>query len=560
MWLINTRTMKLEEFSDVKPPPYAILSHTWENEEVSFQEMSGGPSAAVKAKKGYAKIQQTCCIAISEMLDYAWIDTCCIDKSSSAELTEAINSMFQFYEQSTICYAYLCDLDPHISDEEGFPKCRWFTRGWTLQELIAPSQLVFYNSGWGVRGTKQSATYLISQITRIQSDYLWNGQSVKFASVAERMSWASRRETTRIEDMAYCLLGLFDINMPMLYGEGSKAFLRLQEEIVKKTNDLSLLSWKPSSWNDSCCGVFADSPSVFESCNTFRHGTRENEFSVTNKGIRVTTQLLTRLTHDIPPHFLLYLGYDADFQSVHLVLQKWGPDQFVRDKSINGGIWISPTSSDAQLLGMQTIYLTHTPGFEITQDTMKQKRQRAVRLELKDDLKVFDVIPQSVWDPVHSMLLDPAVSVVLLLGFPSSPYGSIEVLSLSGRTKEKVYVLPAESPAIPFILKNLSTLAEAELERYWNLSPVRFARPRDLPPGLGEILTGQSSVGENMTVNLTATFNEVHVSSAGELHGPKDLQLNRLTIGIMACSNPPPNVQNAHPFSLSFRSRSSQTW
>ena len=538
--------MKLEEFPGVKPPPYAILSHTWENEEVSFQEMSSSPSAAVKAKKGYAKIEQTCHIAIHEKLDYAWIDTCCIDKSSSAELTEAINSMFQCYEQSAICYAYLSDLDPHTSDEEGLPKCRWFTRGWTLQELIAPSQLVFFDSRWGVRATKQSATYLISQITRIQSIYLWRDQSVKFASVGERMSWVSRRETTRIEDMAYCLLGLFDINMPMLYGEGSKAFLRLQEEIVKKTNDLSLLSWKPSSWNDTCCGVFADSPSVFESCNTFGHGTRENEFSVTNKGIRITTQLLTRLTHDTPPHFLLYLGYDANFQSVYLALQKWGPDQFVRDKSINGGIWISTTSSNTQLLDMQTIYLTHTPSFEITQDAMKQKRRSAVRLELKDDLKVFEVIPQSVWDPVHSLLLDPAVSVALLLGFSSSPYGSIEVLSLSGRTEEMVYVLPASSPAIPFILKNLSTLTKAELDRYWNLSPVYLTRFRDLPWERREVLTGQSAVSDNMAVNLTAGFNEVR----------KDLQLNRLTISIKACSKPSPNVQSTRFLGLSFRGRS----
>lgn len=196
MWLINTHTLKLEEFMGVKPPPYAILSHTWEDEEVSFRDMTSGWSVAVKARKGYAKVEKTCNIAVQEKLDYAWVDTCCIDKSSSAELTEAINSMFQWYEQSANCYAYLSDLGPGVSDEQGIPTCRWFTRGWTLQELIAPRKLVFYDSAWRVRATKADAADLIAQITKIRSDYLLNtySWSIKTASVAERMSWAENYE------------------------------------------------------------------------------------------------------------------------------------------------------------------------------------------------------------------------------------------------------------------------------------------------------------------------------------------------------------------------------
>ncbi|KAH0531218.1 hypothetical protein TsFJ059_000078 [Trichoderma semiorbis] len=175
---------------------------------------------------------------------------CCIDKSSSAELTEAINSMFRWYTNAAVCHVVLSDVKA-TSDravlEERMAQSRWSTRGWTLQELLAPppEKLIFYSSEWTRLGSKTDCVDIVSSITRINKQYL-QGQDLRHASVAQKMSWAALRQTSQLEDVAYCLLGLFDINMPMIYGEGHRAFTRLQEAIMTSTpDDHSLFAWGP---------------------------------------------------------------------------------------------------------------------------------------------------------------------------------------------------------------------------------------------------------------------------------------------------------------------------
>lgn len=185
-----------------------------------------------------------------------WIDTCCIDKSSSAELSEAINSMYRWYESSQECYAYLEDVS--IDDVDQFGSSRWFARGWTLQELLAPRNLYFYDKNWTYLGSKQDLCKAIALATNIPESSIRLFQH-HLSSVAAKMSWASKRQTSRIEDTAYCLMGLFEINMPLLYGEGEKAFARLQHEIVKNLDDESIFAWKGSVAN----GMFAGSPAAF---------------------------------------------------------------------------------------------------------------------------------------------------------------------------------------------------------------------------------------------------------------------------------------------------------
>src|SRR5207248_11760504 len=146
---------------------YAILSHTWEEEEeVSFKDMSD-PSR--NNKKGYRKIEMTRQMASRAGLSYAWVDTCCIDKSSSAELTEAINSMYRWYQRSDICYAFLADLPASVSLDTALQRCRWFTRGWTLQELIAPEDIYFFDQDWNNRGSKRDLVEHLSRITGINA-------------------------------------------------------------------------------------------------------------------------------------------------------------------------------------------------------------------------------------------------------------------------------------------------------------------------------------------------------------------------------------------------------
>ncbi len=259
MWLIDTRSLRLNFFMSIQEVRYAILSHTWGDEEVDFQEMGSRGAMGLRGpfglrKAGWWKIVETCRIARDTFgLDYAWVDTCCIDKSSSAELSEAINSMFSWYKSATVCLVHLQDLAfaPGAGLEPGsaalrgrLRACRWFTRGWTLQELIAPSEMVFYDGAWTRVATKAELISDLSDVPGIEEYFLRNVDFLPAAHAGNKMSWASTRQTTRIEDQAYCLLGIFDVNMPLLYGEGDKAFLRLQEEIARSRNDLTLFAWQ----------------------------------------------------------------------------------------------------------------------------------------------------------------------------------------------------------------------------------------------------------------------------------------------------------------------------
>jgi hypothetical protein len=224
-------------------PPYAILSHTWgeDHEEVNFKDLTIGPR---KTKSGYKKLRFCAEQAARDGLQHFWVDTCCIDKSNNTELSEAINSMFRWYRNATKCYVYLSDVSTNNHDqvnpslpswEPAFRKSRWFTRGWTLQELLAPSSVEFFCSKRKRLGDKKSLERLLHEITGIAVQAL-QGTPLSEFSVNERMSWAKTRQTKREEDRAYSLLGIFDIHMPLIYGEeAASAFRRLQEEIDKNS-------------------------------------------------------------------------------------------------------------------------------------------------------------------------------------------------------------------------------------------------------------------------------------------------------------------------------------
>ncbi|RSL54934.1 hypothetical protein CEP54_009627 [Fusarium duplospermum] len=328
MRLINTATLALDEFFGDQVPEYAILSHTWQEEEVTFREWADQASAS--RKKGYRKIVDTCKLARKQGYGYVWVDTNCIDKSSSAELSEAINSMFSWYQGARICYVYLSDV-PWLGVWQTlniriFLLSRWFTRGWTLQELLAPRDIEFYSNDWSLLGTKLSLCPEISLITGIDAKYLgkrylgvWyicprSGavvQSIEYiipvnnASVAERLSWISKRSTTRPEDMAYCMLGILGLHMPLLYGEGHRAFLRLQEEIMKVSNDQSLFCWTWYRYDDRG-GILAPHPLAFSDSSHYvpKPGLRPSPYSLTNAGLTIELSFLSCLS---PTTFLAIL-------------------------------------------------------------------------------------------------------------------------------------------------------------------------------------------------------------------------------------------------------------
>ncbi|KAI0631653.1 heterokaryon incompatibility protein-domain-containing protein [Trametes polyzona] len=255
MWLLTTDTAELICYNSGPPPVYAILSHVWRGQEQPFGEVRAinRQCAAEKPPRNsrdlvHDKIRKCCMWAEAHGFKLVWIDSCCIGKSSSAELSEAINSMFIWYARATVCYAYLFDVD---DDERPsrvgstFRRSKWFTRGWTLQELIAPHDVIFLSKNWQPLASKLDIAWLLEDITGIEAAVLEGERSLGQVDFARRMSWAANRETTRIEDQAYCLMGIFDVNLPTIYGEGTEAFVRLQEEIIKRSPDRTLLAWGP---------------------------------------------------------------------------------------------------------------------------------------------------------------------------------------------------------------------------------------------------------------------------------------------------------------------------
>ncbi|KAI0803749.1 HET-domain-containing protein [Xylaria sp. FL0064] len=308
MRLIDVKTLQLKEFYH-NIPKYAILSHTWGNEEVTFQDYlfvtdaSSHPHAysrinEIKRRAGFTKIIGACKRAQADKLAYLWCDTNCIDKTSSAELSEAINSMYAWYRNSAICYAYLADvrLEWGASALSGeLRNSRWFTRGWTLQELLAPEKVVFFNASWMALADRQQLADVIHDITRIHVGALRDWNTIQDYSVAQRMSWAAGRQTTREEDIAYSLLGIFDINMPLLYGEGMNAFTRLQEEIIKVSDDQSILAWDfLGGEQQSPVGILASSPCDFASCGSIVRDLSAIRwpYSSTNRGVSLQLPMI----------------------------------------------------------------------------------------------------------------------------------------------------------------------------------------------------------------------------------------------------------------------------
>jgi hypothetical protein len=293
----------------------------------------------------------------------------CIDKTSSAGLSEAINSMFLWYRKAAACIVFLTDVPATIEDDDrrlsAFENSCWFTRGWTLQELLAPRAVLFCDAEWNVFGSlfrpgnptptkdwrfesmKDFGPTLdthVARITGISIEYLAmhgnrNSRPLHQASIAERMSWAARRKTTRKEDEAYCLLGIFDINMPLLYGEREKAFSRLQEEIIKRSPDMSIFLWHPRYCNHSG-PILARGPRDFHGRSKVPKLEHGNPFEVTNRGLRVQARAVNMSTEEftdilkergfmVPSH----TSWLVSFCYVHFLELREGSDRSYGDPS-----------------------------------------------------------------------------------------------------------------------------------------------------------------------------------------------------------------------------------
>ena len=238
----HTRGYSLTEFAASRiPSRYAILSHRWVTDEVIYKDIE---NCTAHTKAGYRKLEFCAERAACDGISYFWIDTCCIDKTSSTELTEAINSMYKWYQNATKCYVYMSDvlaLDGNGSSvaecewQSAFQNSTWFTRGWTLQELIAPTVVEFFSAEKRLLGNKKSLEQQIHERTKIPVDAL-KGNLLQF-DITERMSWATNRQTTHEEDAVYCMFGIVNVHMSPIYGEGwQHAMARLEQELQKFTD------------------------------------------------------------------------------------------------------------------------------------------------------------------------------------------------------------------------------------------------------------------------------------------------------------------------------------
>ncbi|KAJ4363280.1 hypothetical protein N0V95_001183 [Ascochyta clinopodiicola] len=432
MRLLDTRTLVLKSFVD-EHPPYAILSHCWEDDEVIYSDLLDLPTA--KMKKGFSKVQKTCQQAVKDDYDYVWIDTCCIDKSSSAELSEAINSMFAWYRRSGKCYAYLAD----VSERMNITRSRWFSRAWTLQELLAPSSIQnegkngmeFFSCHWEPLGTKSGLSDIIAEATGIGVEYL-EGKSIFAASISMRMSWAAERHATRAEDIAYSLLGIFDVNMPLLYGEGKlKAFRRLQEEIMKVSEDETLFAWESTELDigASSADVLASDPRDFgEARNLIPFASDDPviPYAMTHRGLRIWLQLfrfddlgedaapgLSQSVRPLRSPVMIWSSHDLvwailrchvvhDFHHFVIIpLKHLAADIYVRDTSTN--VALLPTISIPRPIAEKEIYIRNSRTQSISNSV--QRRFGFLVRKIPEGLKISGTsCPTAAWNPKDKIL------------------------------------------------------------------------------------------------------------------------------------------------------------
>jgi hypothetical protein len=396
------------------------------------------------------------------------VDTCCIDKSSSAELSEAINSMWRWYRESTACYAYLDDVDrsDHTADAN-LAESKWFTRGWTLQELLAPSNLIFFDSIWTRIGVRDELATEISDITKIHRYYLGKDpSSIERASIAERMSWASARETTRPEDVAYCLLGILNISMPLLYGEGKRAFHRLQEEVMKQSDDQSIFAWSSLAFGGND-GLLAQSPAEFHGCGNIVRSINPSNiepFSVTNRGLRIALPLLKRNNQTLAG---LNCRFAHDFFSdLSIPLEQM--DNGHQYRRAHGDVQAIPIS-DWRRAKIHSIYAKTTlTEFRTRSDP---KEGSIIIRNLPDGFKIVDVLPHKFWSP-ESRTTDESLPGIfprgsddpILVIVETRPFQVIAFM-ISSRKDNLFYESSSEARLLP--VEAIKYLNPSQLYHHW---------------------------------------------------------------------------------------------
>ncbi|OLN83386.1 Vegetative incompatibility protein HET-E-1-like protein 5 [Colletotrichum chlorophyti] len=352
MYLLHVKTRVVRQFDSPITVDYAILSHTFSSpsDDEWFRYGPEGFEEPSKTLGRYAIIDKVCQLTEDHGLDFVWIDAVCIDKSSSTAVAEAVNAIPQYLKQATLCFAYLADLPCYdgSSYEKAWADCCFWTKAWTLQELILPDKVQFYDAHWHQRGDRSQGLMpsMLSKITGVDEPVLKRNSSLMQVSAARKMCWAARRHSNRPEDTSYSLLGLFGIHMPVIYGEGgNKSFQRLQEEILKNCNDISLLSWVTSE-KEQQGAIFARRPKDFEFLG---HSTTTGK-PCNFKGFTISTSIgillqgsFAVLRHDLVVASDFGSGHEQADHQYGVVFQKTVDGRYMRVSPCCGTKGICPT-------------------------------------------------------------------------------------------------------------------------------------------------------------------------------------------------------------------------
>lgn len=263
MKLLHIKTCQVVEVPDSQLPTYAVLSHTWSNQDILASNCRADDLRRLEV---HERTIRACQSAAHRGITHLWVDCLCIDSSSSADLDEAVNGSLRRLKKSSVCLAYLDDLpaDGPPLDESIWRRCRYWKRAWTLQELIVPTKVEFFDKQWNYRGSKASSDLLplLSSITGVPRSVLLDGNTLSGISLAVRISWSAGRSTRREEDAVYSLAAITGASMLVRYGEVERAFLQLQEEILNDTKDGSIFAWRSVN-NQDIRELLARSPSEF---------------------------------------------------------------------------------------------------------------------------------------------------------------------------------------------------------------------------------------------------------------------------------------------------------
>lgn len=382
MRLLDTSTFELQSGlqASFKQEGYAILSHRWIGLEITFDQLPRCTQELRTATRPLRtpqldKIRGACDQARLDGIKWMWIDTCCINKNNSTEESESINSMFSWYREAKVCYTYLSDVEKASEGgeaglfngiETGKPSV-WFTRGWTLQELLAPVNMLFYDKDWEYLGTRAELSGPLSAITGIQTSYLTGQEDFRKACIAQKMSWMADRTTTREEDMAYSMLGIFGINLVPQYGEGTRAFMRLQEELLQRSTDESLFAWRmpakvaqdgAQSW-----GLLAHSPSWFRDSKSIvvlpkKVTLRPNGgFSMRQQGVYASVPTWTRLELTL----MLVAWFPIGFSLVGVPVFLWFVKKRRRNFCLKLNCWTQSSNGELSQVKIDMRLLTQPP-------------------------------------------------------------------------------------------------------------------------------------------------------------------------------------------------------